>query len=183
MSPLDKKGRLLTEAEVAELLGLNHEAVLALVRDGELRAYGTISADQQERLLFTRYEVDHYRHRGIDRAELVTDVEAAQMLAEDATWFYKRWVHTGRVSTVEIDGRRGTHYFLKKEVEALIEFKEKFMTMTEAAEVLGWNRATVHLWTKKGKLKPVSGPGIDNSGHYLYLKEDIINLGSRSAPT
>ena len=181
INPIDKRGSLLNAAQVAAVLGINQEAVCILVRDEELRPYGRVPEDHEDKFLFTRYEVDHYRHRGIDRAELLTDVEAAQMLDEDPTWFYKRWVHTRRVSTVELVGSRA-YYFLKQDIAALIEFKEKFITMTEAADMLGWNRATVHLWTQKGKLNPVSGPRVDNAGYYLYLKDDIENLRHHFAP-
>ncbi len=45
----------------------------------------------------------------------------------------------------------------------------KRRTTSQLARDLGISRSQIVQWVKEGKIRPVSGPGIDKSGHYLFV--------------
>jgi hypothetical protein len=59
------------------------------------------------------------------------------------------------------------HYlFRRSDIEQLSP--EKRRTAPQLGRDLGMSRSQIVQWVKDGKIKPVSGPGIDKSGHYLF---------------
>jgi len=42
------------------------------------------------------------------------------------------------------------------------------LTAPELARQMGMSHSEILQWIKKGKVNPLSGPGIDRCGHYLF---------------
>ncbi|MRS02888.1 DNA-binding protein, partial [bacterium] len=45
------------------------------------------------------------------------------------------------------------------------------LTAPQLAKQLGISKSQIYQWIAKGKVKPVSGPGIDGCSHYLFVSE------------
>lgn len=80
----------------------------------------------------------------------------------------RKWIRQRRLACVSgpsIDsGKR--YLFERQEVERLRP--ENVLTTRQMAKQLGVSRQHVTILVKQGKLKPISGPGIDDFGHYLF---------------
>jgi len=91
--------------------------------------------------------------------------EAAIMLGVGVLTVQK-WVRNGRLRAVsgpQIDGNHN-YLFRREEVKQI----RSYLTASAVAEALGVTRTTLVARIQKGELRPVSGPGIDLSGHYLF---------------
>jgi hypothetical protein len=168
---------------VAAILGVDKKKVWKLVNRGLLRPHyiKPHTSSRGVRYLFTRFDVERCKARLMDDKQLLSAPEAAKLLNENLSWFYKKWVKTGRLKTVGFEDKLGKHFFFRTDVEACAEVKKNTITGPEAAKKLGIYRTAVLKWTKSGKLRPVSGPAVDGFGCNLYLRIDIERLAeSRS---
>jgi len=80
----------------------------------------------------------------------------------------QKWCRRGRLKPVSgprLDGYR-RYLFRRADVERLRP--ENRLTAPEMAERLGISSSQMLQWIREGKVKPVSGPGIDGSKHYLF---------------
>lgn len=86
----------------------------------------------------------------------------------------QKWSRNGRLIPISGPGIDECHRYLyrRQDVERLRPANR--LTAPEVAEQLGISRSTVGEWMKQGKLKPISGPEIDGSKHYLFLKDELI---------
>ena len=76
----------------------------------------------------------------------------------------------------EIDG--GHRYlFRRSDLEALRPAQR--LSAPQKAKQLGISRSQLVQWIKQGKVKPISGPGIDGCGRYLFVGEAIIGNTSQ----
>jgi hypothetical protein len=112
----------------------------------------------------------------MDVRDLVSSHEAAGLLGEDLSWFYKKWVRTDRLAEVEFEDKLGKHFFRRSEVEKMAELKKATVTGPETAKILGIHRTAILKMTWKGRLRAVSGPGIDGFGKHLYLRREVESI-------
>jgi len=179
-----RRTRLLSTAQAADVLGIAEGRFRRLVQRGDLNPWKRRGRDPGSGvpLRFSRFDVERYRRRRMDARGLVSSHEAAALLGEDLSWFYKRWVRTGRLARVEFEDKLGKHFFRRGEVEKMVELKKSTVTGPEAAKVLGMHRTAVLKLTHKGMLKPVSGPDEDGFGCNLYLLTDVEKLREERTP-
>ena len=82
----------------------------------------------------------------------------------------QKWARNGRLhplSGPHIDGLH-RYLFCRKEIECFRP--EMRLTAPQMAKLLGLSRSQLIQWIKQGKVSPVSGPGIDKCGQYLFLR-------------
>jgi len=81
----------------------------------------------------------------------------------------QKWTRAGRLKPVSGPGVDSLHRYLfrREEVERLRP--ENRMTGPQLAKQLGISRNQLWQWIKQGKIKPMSGPEIDGSRHYLFV--------------
>jgi len=175
----NSKGRnaqynLLTLVQVAKKLNISQSFAWELVDKGRLKPYRGPKEDGYDIYLFRSSYIERFSSRFED--DILSAREAADILNEDLSWFYEKWVETERLNTVKHDDKLGTHFFKKEEVKEMAQMKKNTITGPEAAERLGVSRTTILKWKDKGKIKPVSGPDIDGFGNYLYLEKEVEQL-------
>jgi len=173
-----RQTRLLNSEKAAGILAVSEESLRRLVRGSEITAW-LPKGHKMGRgvpLRFSRFDVERYKRRRMDERDLVSAREAARLLNEDLSWFNKKWVRTGRLSRVEFEDKLGKHFFRRSDVKAMVELKKSTVSGSEAAKILGMHRTAVLKLTKKGMLKPVSGPDVEGFGCNLYLRADVEKL-------
>jgi len=176
-----RKSTLLNTQRAAKFLGVGEETLRRYVRGGDLSPRlpkGKISG-RGVPMRFSRFELDRFKRRRMDGRLIVSASEAARMIGTDLSWFYKRWVRTGRLAKIEFEDKFGRHFFRRTEVQKLVELKKSTVTGPEAANILKTPRTAVLKMTKRGELIPISGPGIDGFGCHLYLRADIEKYSNR----
>ncbi|KPL72485.1 hypothetical protein ADM99_04940 [Leptolinea tardivitalis] len=84
----------------------------------------------------------------------------------------QKWARIGRLKPVSGGEINGCHeyLFLKSDVQKMI--RENRLTAPQMANRLGISRSKVLEQIRSGKLHPISGPGIDDSKHFLFLISD-----------
>ena len=176
----DPRGQMHTtigSKQACEVLGIDKAKLIELVRGNQLQPYLLLSGKGEEQsYLFLRVAVEKYRDERTDLTNLVSSLEAAEMLGESYGSFCGKWVTTERLKPVKFKHILGKHYFPRKEIEGLIKFKKETIRSREAAAILKVGKVTIFEWTMAGKLRPISGPHIDGFGCNLYLRKDIEKL-------
>lgn len=171
-----RKSRLLNFNEAMNILRIGRKGLLRLVTNGSLSPYRiTEGSCRKEKLYFTLFDIERCQLR-LARKDIVSAREAAEILGEDLSWFYKKWVRTERLRKIEFDDKLGKHFFKISAVTAVAELKRSTVTGSEAAKILGIHRTAVLKIMKKGVLKPVSGPDVDGFGCNLYLRTEVERL-------
>lgn len=172
-----RKPRLLTAIQVMEMIDIKRCEYNRILKQGLLIPYHykTRIMGRGKKLLFTSSEILRYKSRSL-ATDIVSAREAAAMIGENLSCFYRNWVRNGRLKTVEFDVKQGKYFFNKKDVQTLAEFKNSCVSGSETAKIVGVQRTAIMKWTKTGKLIPVSGPGIDDFGCYRYLRSDVEQI-------
>jgi predicted site-specific integrase-resolvase len=83
----------------------------------------------------------------------------------------QKWARNGRLKPVSGSKIDGGHRYLfhKKDVERLAPANR--LTAPQLAKELGISKSQMSVWIKRGKIRPISGPGIDRSKHFLFLRD------------
>jgi hypothetical protein len=97
--------------------------------------------------------------------------EAAELL-DVGVLTVQRWARQGRLSPVAGPGVDDTHRYLFRRADIARLRPERRLSAPEMAERLGISHSQLVAWIKIGKVEPISGPGIDECGNYLFVKED-----------
>jgi len=71
-----------------------------------------------------------------------------------------------------------SHHYLFRRSDIGQRSPEKRRIAPQLGRNLGMSRSQIVQWIKEGKIKPVSGPGIDKSGHYLFTIQEQNNMAS-----
>lgn len=144
--------------EIARRMGVKHTVVSKWVRAGLLTPLENTPGHSQH---FDRATVEQFV------AGHVFTAEAATLLGVDKDTVI-RWTKTGRLVPVSGPGQDTHRYLFRREdVERLRP--ENRLTAPQAAQVLGVSHAQVLRYAAQGQLVPVSGPGVDAAGHYLFV--------------
>lgn len=100
--------------------------------------------------------------------DYISTQEAGMILGVGDLTIHK-WARNGRlhpVSGTEIDGSHEYRFERKEIVE--ISMKQK-LSAPQMAKRLGISRSQMCERIRQGKIHPISGPGVDKCGHYLFL--------------
>lgn len=103
-------------------------------------------------------------------ADHVFSEEAAEML-DVGVLVVQKWARNGRLHPVAGPGVDECHRYLfrREEIERLRP--ENRLTAPQLAERLGISRSQMCAWIRQGRVQPVSGPGIDGCGQYLFVDD------------
>ena len=152
----EEKGWVKCE-QVAQRMGVDSNSVLLWVESGLLSPVAVESSA-------------HYFE-----PDAVDEFVAGHILSEEAAKILnirkpllRKWISKRRLACVSgpsIDGGK-RYLFQRQEVERLRP--ENVLTAPQMAKQLGVSRHHITRLVKQGKLKPISGPGIDRFGHYLF---------------
>ncbi len=169
---------LIDAKSAAAILGIDLAEFNELVQCGDInpRLSKTSKNSKGAPLLFSRFFVERYKQWHMDTRNLVSVSQAAELLGEDRSIFEKRWVRTGRLTRVEVEDKLGKHFYRRSEVEEMVELKKSFVTVPEAAKILGINRGALYWLINTGKLNAVSGPDVEGFGCPRYLRDDVEKL-------
>lgn len=168
--------------QAAHLLGISRKELVNLVERGILKLHNRLDVRRYTNALyfFSLYTIEKYRGRLTTYADLVSTQAAAGLLKVSGTKLYTNYIRKGKLRVALREGKRGAYYFKQKDVNALAKAVEKLERQTmrspEVAEILSVNPTTIHKWTSKGILRPVSGPHVDGAEWNLYLRRDIDKL-------
>ena len=78
------------------------------------------------------------------------------------------WVRRGLICPAAV--HNNIHYFDEAQVA---RFYEDYLDLGQMAQLLDISDQTAWKWTKRERLIPVSGPGVDGCKKYLFHREDI----------
>jgi excisionase family DNA binding protein len=150
--------RWVRREEIATRMGVRVTVVTKWVNAGLLTPVATHANTQH----FSRDEVDAFV-----QGHIFSD-EAARILGVGLD-VVQKWARKGRLEPVAGGNHDDCHRYLfrREDVERLRP--ENRLTGPQLAKRLGLSRAQLWQWIKHGKVKPVSGPGIDGSRHYLFV--------------
>jgi hypothetical protein len=113
---------------------------------------------------FSQVSVSNFKH------EFITTKEVANLLGVGVLTIQK-WARMGRLKPIsgrDIDGCHENH-FIRSEIELFS--KQNRLTAPQMAKRLCISRSQICARIHQGKITPVSGPGIDNCGHYLFIAD------------
>ena len=116
---------------------------------------------------FSRASIDEFRKN------FMYTEKAAELLGI-ATLTLQKWVRNGRIQAVSGLGIDERHRYLFDKRELLKWRAAQYITAPKLAKQLGVSYSQLLLWVKKGQLVPVSGPGIDKCGHYLFMPQELL---------
>jgi predicted site-specific integrase-resolvase len=168
--------------QAAYLLGISRKELVNLVERGILKLHNRLNVKGyiDDPYFLSLYTIEKYKARLITYADLVSAQVAAVMLKVSQNKLYANYIRGGKLKVALREGKRGDYYFKQKDVKALANAVEKLEKQTmrspEAAKILSVDPTTIHKWTIKGILRPVSGPHVDGSGWNLYLRRDVERL-------
>lgn len=147
------KNRWITVGQFAKQMHVKAKTVNMWIKDGAITPSAMIG-----NVIFLNAEDAN----SFDLKYVNTEI-AAQILGVNELTVQK-WARNGRLRPVSGHEHSSCHayLFLRSEVNRMR--KENRLTATEMAARLGISRSTLSAWIKKGKITPISGPGIDNSG-------------------
>jgi len=118
----------------------------------------------------TRFFDGDYVHRFV--ADHVFSEEAAVLLAiPECT--VRCWATHGRLHPVSRPGVDDCHRFLFNRADLYLLRPENRLNTEAVARLYGVTFKVLTAWIKQGKVKPVSGPGIDGTGKYLFLRDAL----------
>lgn len=177
-----RPSRLLSSPEAAQFLGIPLAGIYRLVSGGKLSPHRPRGKEvgKGSHMQFTRFSLERCRKLHLERTDLMTAAAAAIALGIDLSHFYRQYIRDGTLKPVAVMDQLGKHFFNSVDIEKLVDLKKSTVSGAEAAMILGVHRTCIVKWTKNGKLKAISGPGIDGFGCYRYLKSDVENMLDQS---
>jgi predicted site-specific integrase-resolvase len=160
---------LTTAAKMLSIVGLNAARVIKCVADGEIRAYGEPPL-RLGALCFRRFDIR--KHVEVVKAAngWLTRNDIARQMGVKVT-VASKWISAGLLRPSVVCG--SAFYFDSDDVE---QFVADHVFSEKAAKILGVDRVVVQKWARNGRLKPVSGPGVDACHRYLFRREDVERL-------
>ena len=166
----------LTAEEVGQELGLSVQKVSTLVRDGflkEARPDGVFA----NRRYIARDTLLAYLAAYRDNKDLIrVDLVAKRMEIAIRTLNTAVIIMEGLATVSD-----GIHrYLLADQVEGFLQRTRSLLTSVQAAAVLGAKRHFIVNQVALGRLRPVSGPGVDSARNFRFLSEDIELIAERA---
>ena len=176
-----KEARTFTLATLAKFLRWSSVDVRKRVDKGELKPYypSICSRGKGSRLLFNVSEIERFIESHPKETGLISAKDAAEMLKIDLSKFYKRLVKKGKLKPMTLHMRYMKYYFRTTAVKKMQDSRKAAIGVPAAAALLGIDGNTILKYKYNGLITPVSGPGVDDNGHYSFLPADIERLRSR----
>ena len=151
--------------EVAQRMGVKQTVVAKWVRNGLLRPATTYANAQH----YSREGVQEFAANHVFSEEDIKILGVGQLVVQ-------KWTRNERLNPVASKSINGCHRYLfrREDVERLRP--KNRLTAPQLAKKLGLSRSQMSEWIRQGKVKPISGPGIDGCKHYLFT-QDFIEAG------
>lgn len=92
----------------------------------------------------------------------------------------QKWAQNGRLHSVCGGDGSDLHRYLFRREEVKKLAPDNRMTTPQLAKEMGLSRSHMTVWIKEGKVKPVSGPGIDGMRNFLFLRSELRDKDSGS---
>lgn len=152
----------LSRADIARLMGVKHTVVSKWVDAGLITPVSMNG------------NVPHFDEAQIQqfKGEHVFTEEAAEIIRIGILTVQK-WIRGGRLKAVSGADIDGCHRWLLKRIDVERLRPENRLTAPQAAKLMGIGEAQFLVWIKQGRVQPVSGPGIDGMGQFLFLLDQI----------
>jgi hypothetical protein len=165
---------LFSVAETARILNLETEDVLALSRNGVLKTYHLMEESKRyEEPYFTKTIMESFKKLELKSLNVVSRKSAARILGVGESAFYARYLKSGTLLPVKLEGESSCQLFSLDEIENLRHLEVEGIRAGEVAQILGVNTSCVNKMTLSGHLKPVSGPKIDGFQYNVYLRSEV----------
>lgn len=149
----------ISRQQLADQLGVKPHIITTWAKREVIRSGGITG--EGEAMYFPSATVEDFAEK------FVFADKAAEILGVNQL-VVQKWARNGRLNPVSGPGKDELHQYLfrKQEVESLSP--KNRLTAPQMAKILGLSRSQFFQWIKQGKVKPISGPGIDNCKHYLF---------------
>ena len=151
----------ISHIEFANKIGVKPNIVSRWINSGLIESSKNIGRT----IYFTYEELTKFE------ANNLTTKDASDILGVGALTVQK-WARTGRltpVSGTDVDGCH-EYRFTRVEIEKLKA--DNRVTAPKMAKRLGISRSQMSTRIRQGKIKPISGPGIDGAKQYLFLSQE-----------
>jgi plasmid maintenance system antidote protein VapI len=169
---------LLSVAEAATAIGISSKMVHALVKKQLIITYEAPGHhhDDVKGFRFTTRELGKFKHAREHTPVLLSLRAAAHQLDIDRSWLRKQILEKTALTLYRLKDYVGEIFLSEKEVLQWSSFLDKTLTGPELARAVGVTRNTVFKWRKSGRLRAVSGPGINGFGCYRYHKREVARF-------
>lgn len=161
---------LITTTEVAKILDISSQKLGKLLKTDELNLYQHPALPVYKKYVKTS-DLNDYIGRYRENTSLISFTAAADFMDESTQRFQSTWVKFNRIEVVN-DGLDAKYIDLQRLIE-LKTFKKNAISIQEASELKGIDRSYFSNQVKLGKIKPVSGPGVDEYGNYFLNRREI----------
>jgi predicted site-specific integrase-resolvase len=161
---------IITASQILSAYRIKMARIIDSILSGELRAYWAKEAERLDEILILQADVNLMLNDLSARQPLLTRQKIAQRMGVKLDTV-TAWVKRGFI--VPMEQKRNSMYFSRAEVK---RFEHEFVSTEAAAGILQINELTVQSWTRKGRLHPVSGPGVDDRAAYLFHREEVERL-------
>ncbi|WP_297810804.1 TniQ family protein [uncultured Methylophaga sp.] len=164
---------LLTSTEAAKFLNISSQKLAILIKKNYIKLERNPELPVSKKYIRLS-QLRTYRIRYLNNPYLMSFNKASNSLNESTTRFYYNWIKSRRLKVIK-DGL-GNEYVDFKQLVKIKKFKEKALSGADAAELLGVEKYVINNLRKQSKLRPISGPGIDDFKNYFYKRQDIETL-------
>ncbi|MCB0164816.1 MAG: helix-turn-helix domain-containing protein [Anaerolineae bacterium] len=162
LAAIKQKNGWLSRAEVAARFGVKVTVISKWVRAGLLIPVTShVNAQYFALATIEQLAQDH-----------IFSNEAAKIL-EVGVDVVQKWARKGRLKPIAGGDSSNSHRYLfrREDVERLR--RENRLTLPQLAKHLGISHSYLRQQVQQGKIKPISGPGVDACKHYLFLRDNF----------
>ena len=114
---------------------------------------------------FSRNRIEDFRARYVF-------TEAAAKILGVGILIVQKWARRQRIDAISGPGIDDCHRYLLDRTELLAWRQANYLSAPAMANRLGISHSQLLSWIKTGKVTPISGPGIDEFKHYLFVPPD-----------
>jgi hypothetical protein len=152
--------RWISRSEIAHRMGVKETIVSRWVATNKLTPVSSINHVQY----FNKEVADHFIQNHIFTKDAASILGVGLLTVQ-------KWAKRGRLSPIAGPSVDGGHRYLfrRDEIERLNSGSR--LSAPQMARQLGLSRSQTQSWIKSGKIHPVSGPGIDRTGRYLFVNK------------
>jgi len=156
-------------AQILAVHGYNAASIVQAVLNKSLRGYCSLSQPLGEMSLY-KSSITKLVDKARDNRKWLSRQQVAGIMRVKPE-VIDLWANSGLLDPVSRT-KKGT-FFRAQDVEI---FKVDYVLTSEAMRLVGVGTLTIQKWTRAGRIKPVSGPGVDDRGVYLFRKRDLERL-------
>jgi excisionase family DNA binding protein len=161
---------LLRAVQTLSAYGYGLAKVVRHILQDEVAAYWYEGATFLHQMQVSQEDIGTLLAQLSDAQPLVTRQKIAQQMGVKIPTV-STWVEDGHLTPIIQEEQ--AMYFTREDAD---DFMENTITTEEASDILGISTLVVQKWVRQGRLKPITGPGINDQGHYRFRREDIVRL-------